>query len=195
MASRRCMRRLSTVVLPARPTIADMVPSLTRLKLADSKYMLPGSTPISAAAEHLLDKKLTFALVYDDVKTSDAQSKVGHKSAITESTVVGMITERNILQYSTSASDVAFFQWPREGLAADVTMDDAARSDALRAARFYARFRIKSRAYWHLAALTRPDYYGNLHRSWTSGTSSSNPWVSTRRRLLGRAVPHRISWE
>lgn len=163
MASRRCMRRLSTVVLPARPTIADMVPSLTRLKLADSKYMLPGSTPISAAAEHLLDKKLTFALVYDDVKMSDAQSKVGHKSAITESTVVGMITERNILQYATSASDVAFFsgrekgspptsQWmtPRDQMLCarlDSTLDSA--------------LNLVHTGIWrHLPVL---DYYGNLH--------------------------------
>jgi len=57
--------------------------------------MLPASTPISTAAQHLLENRLTFALVTDDEDSSMP--------------VVGMATERSMLQYAMCAGDLAFF--------------------------------------------------------------------------------------
>ena len=69
----RChaIRRLSTIASAA--TISDLLPSLHRLKLAEDRFALPASTPMSQAAQHLLDERLTFALVIDDVAASDVQ--------------------------------------------------------------------------------------------------------------------------
>ena len=89
-----------------KKTISDLLPSLKRLKLAEARYALPASTPISAAAQHLLDERLTYVLVLDDLKASDAQKNFA--TSVTTSDVVGMLTERNVLQYAIDAGMLNF---------------------------------------------------------------------------------------
>ena len=68
-AARRCCaaarhaRWVSSAAAGPKPTIADLLPSLERLQLAENRFALPASTPISAAARHLERERLTFALV------------------------------------------------------------------------------------------------------------------------------------
>ena len=83
----------------AGKTIAEAMPSLERLKVAEGRFMLPATTTMSRAAEHLLRERLSFALVVDE----------------SEGAVVGLVNERNLLKYANHAGDLAFFSGREQG--------------------------------------------------------------------------------
>jgi len=153
MMLRRSLARVGHRLLSTAPAahIGDLAEmgALHRLKLADegSPFLLPEKTSTAAAAQHLLSHRLTFALIEDEA----------------ERTVVGMVTERDLLRYAMHAGDLAFFsmqggeqrlvrRWmtPKEKMLS-VRLDD--RIDA-------AAQLVGSKIWRHLPVL---DYWGRLH--------------------------------
>lgn len=140
------MRMLSTTSA-AQKTIGELGGDLRRLKLADEgEFVIPIDTPISQAAQHLQSNRLTFALVADDSRSE----------------LLGMITERDILRYTTHAGALAFFgkqkseatieRWmtPRN------TMLSVALSDTME----HAASLLRQGIWRHVPVL---DYWGRLH--------------------------------
>ena len=153
--------KTATRLQSTKTTISDLVPSLQRLKLAEAKYTVPASMPISGAAQHLVNERLTYALVLDDLEQSDSQKH--HKAfQVTTNNVVGMLTERNVLQYAIDAGSFAFFsgresepptsRWmtPRAKMLS-VRLDDSL-EDAVS--------KMRSGIWRHLPVL---DYYNKFH--------------------------------
>ena len=152
------MRRFQSIQAARALSIADLAPSLHRLKAFENRYVLPSSTLVSDAAKHLLENRLTFALVHDDQVSNSAALAASRGGS-----VVGMITERNLLRYATHAGDLAFFsgrehgeptleRWmtPREEMMS-VKLDDPLE---------HAASLLHSGVWRHLPVL---DYWGKLH--------------------------------
>jgi len=74
-------------------TIATLAPQLHHLKLSEQRFTLLDSTPVSAAARHLLDSRLTFALVVDESNAA-----------------VGLASEHRFMEYVTHAGMGSFFK-------------------------------------------------------------------------------------
>ena len=108
----RHVRCVSSAAPRLKATISDLLPSLERLQLAENRFALPASTPISAAARHLESERLTFALVTDDVRAPAGQR---HHADVVGQDVVGVLTERSILEYATHAGALAFFSGREHG--------------------------------------------------------------------------------
>ena len=91
------LRRLSTALeqpAAAEMSIADLAPSLHRLKSCPSQTLtLETTTTLRAAAQHLMDNRLTFAMVLDEDRT-----------------VAGVLTERDLLRFATRLGDLQFFR-------------------------------------------------------------------------------------
>ena len=91
------LRRLSTALeqpAAAEMSIADLAPSLHRLKSCPSQTLtLETTTTLRAAAQHLVDNRLTFAMVLDEDRT-----------------VAGVLTERDLLRFATRLGDLQFFR-------------------------------------------------------------------------------------
>ena len=94
LAAASVRRKLST---ESTKTVADLATHLRIrsnpfIAFSESQFTIPSSTPMREAAEHIERNRLTFATVVDE-----------------GSTVVGMVSERDILRYLTNATDLAFF--------------------------------------------------------------------------------------
>ena len=160
-SARTARRGLSTNVHQGGKTIADLVPSLHRLKLAEDRFVVKASAPISHVARHLLDERLTFAIVVDDVSASDQQQ--GHAVGITSQKVVGIVNERKLMEYAMRAGTLSFFTGREQGDSPTYTWMTPAHSmlsarldDTLESALATLHLGI-----WrHLPVL---DYYGRLH--------------------------------
>ena len=148
LLSRTLSRSLSRRGFGTRAsTIADVASSLHRLKPAESRFVLPASTPISVAAQHLINERLTFALVANDV----------HDGAVS-----GMITERNLLRYAMHAGDLAFFsgQEREPTLAPWMTPKEEMLSVRLDDTIAHAASLLQHGIWRHCPVL---DYWGKLH--------------------------------
>lgn len=126
-------------------TIADLTPQLHRLKLAEDRFVLHDKAPVSVAAHHLATQRLTWCLVVDD-----------------DASAVGMVTERDLLRYSTHAESLAFFSGGKEDpcVNAWMTKREDMLSVRLDDTLEHAASLMKSGIWRHLPVL---DYWGKLH--------------------------------
>lgn len=206
---RRCnVRRFSSA--SGAPKIGYLVDSLERLKPAEQRFTLASSTPISAAAQHLLEQRLTFSLIVDDVTSGDSQRH--HTQKLTSSAVVGMLTERDILRYTTQAGSLAFFSGREHGSPAVskwMTPFDSMLSVRLDDEIDQALSTIHTGIWRHLPVL---DHWNRLHSildvrdvlmhsiqdagdggAW-HGSSAADILATKRKSRIGAAAPDGTNW-
>jgi CBS domain-containing protein len=95
------VRSMST--RPARAmTISDLAPRLRRMRMGEAPFVVSPDVPVRDAARHLMASRLTFVTACEGGK------------------VVGLLTERNLLQFASQEADMAFFS----GNAADRPVRD-----------------------------------------------------------------------
>ena len=142
----RVARRGLSEPASARMTIAELAPSLLHLKSSPSQTLtLAEATPLRDAAQHLMDNRLTFAMVLNRGKE-----------------VVGMLTERDVLRFATRLGDLQFFRPSTEEYPVSEWMTPVSEMLSVRLDHSleYALGLVKSKIWRQLPVL---DYWDQLH--------------------------------